>query len=266
MVAVSSSWLVASGPVPLITAEVGGASIDMPAGDYYLRHATASLSLLDAVAAAASALTGDTHTLVVIRNRRVRWSATGGNWDVDFSTGNGAILAALLGASTVLPYSGSASYTFDEIPPWLWSPGWLATPQTIAGKAGYSVDHKKRYKSDDGQRSFTHYLGSETWQELELDHVVSSRMCLADSVSLAARGGTFDQFYEQSAKLGYQFFHYEQVTEDSADATTPVTWPTGFGPYVLRPEFKGRWNERRVQGADVSNRLRLPIHMVREYS
>lgn len=257
MVAVSSSWLVASIAVPAITITVDATPVVIAADDYYLRHATSSLSLIDYVAAQIVAAVGGTCTITIKRNRTVRIvfnTARSVTW------GTGTQLRNLLGFTADL--ASLATHDAPQISPLLWSPGWPAIPETIAGVLGYSVDHIRRYKSDDGQRSHAHYLGTEIWQDLEVDHVVSSRMRVTPSV-----GGTFHEFYEQAAKLGARLFHYELITEDSADTSTNVTWTTGLGPYVLREEFKGRWNERRVKGADVSNRLpKIPLHVVAEYT
>jgi hypothetical protein len=257
--AVSTSILVGSITVPTQEFTVDATGMNLTGDDYYLYHATDALSLMAFVAARIIANFGGTCVITVKRNLRVRIVMNAAR---SFTWGVATQLRDLLGFTGDM--AAATTHDAPNISPLLWSPGWLATPQTIAGVSGYSVDHKKRYKSDDGQRSFTHYLGSETWQDLDFDHIVSSRMRIVGTV--AAQGGTFHQFYEQCAKLGVRFFHYDNVTEDPADTSTSITWPAGFGPYVLRDEFKGRWNERRVQGADVSNRLRLPLHMIAEYS
>lgn len=261
MPAVPSSWFVGSIELPAQTfAVVQGATSEncvIAAGTYYLRHATAGLSLIDAMVTAINSHSLVSGAAVVVqRNRIIRLSATQAftlTWPAD------NVLRGLFGATANLT-PAATSHTVAQISPLLWSPGWPAIPRTIAGVAGYSVDHKKRYKSDDGQRSHTHYLGSETWQDLELDHVVASRMRVTPSV-----GGTFHEFYEQCAKLGERFAHYELVTEDS-DSTTAVTWTTALGPYVLRDNFDGDWYQRRVKNADVSCSLELPLHVIAEAS
>lgn len=259
-----SAWFIGSSTLPIITAEVGGASLAMPAGTRYLRSATASLSLLDAIATAASTLTGDTHTLVVLRNRHIQWSATGGNWDVDLSTGNGALLATLLGAT--LPggsYTGASTYTFEEISPLLWSPGYMATPTTPEGFEGYTVPQQSITKSADGEEVYCDHYGEEVWNEFAWTHIMPER--LMQFGTTAAQGGTFHQFHLQCAMLRARFLWHEEIDEDDASATA-VTWDTAKGPYVLREEFADDWYKRNVPFAEVSSPLELPVHRVAELS
>lgn len=255
MPATSSSWLVGSKPFARDRITVGGFDLVVEEGDRYLRHPTTSLSLIDYLRTVIAAGTSVATTITILRNRTVR---------IEFASAMDIVWGTATAYRDALGFSGDlASATVHDAPnisPLLWSPGWPAIPDTIAGVSGWSVDHKRRYKSDDGQRSYTDYYGSETWQGLELDHVHVSRMRVATP---GAGGGTFQEFYEQCAKLGYKFFHYELVTEDSS-STTGVTWPTGLGPYVLRP-MTGDWYRRRVKNADVSSPLSLPIHLVAEY-
>lgn len=254
MPATSSSWLVGSKPFATDRITVGGFDLVVEEGDRYLRHPTTALSLIDYFRTVIAAGTSVATTITIRRNRTVRIEFASA---MDIVWNTATAYRDALGFTADLP--SATVHDAPNVSPLLWSPGWPAIPDTIAGVAGWSVDHKRRYKSDDGQRSYTDYYGSETWQGLELDHVHVSRMRVT-----TGGGGTFQEFYEQCAKLGYRFFHYEQVTED-ASSTTDVTWPTGLGPYVLR-EMSGDWYRRRVKNADVSSPLTLPIHLVAEYS
>lgn len=264
----SAAWLVGSVTLPDISFGFDGDDVELAGGTYYLRHTTAGLSLVDALNTAfdASLATPTCTSLVVLRNRRVQINLSG-SADIDWSAGvNGAVLAAILGfvnsSGAALNQTGAASYTAAYPSPLLWSPGFLATPQTPAGTDGYEVLHQAVYKSDDGTQVTCVDYGEEVWQELGWSHILPERMRLADSV---VGGGTFNEFYKQCAKLRSRFFYYEEIDEDDA-STTAVTWTTGVGPYVLRPEFPADWYKRNVPNAEVSCSLELPIHRVAEYA
>ncbi len=259
MPAVQSSILIGSITIPLQSFTVGGLAASVPADDYYLEHSTSSLSLIRAFDTAAEAAVGGLAcTVEILRNRRVRItfdSPQAVNW------GTATQLRDLLGFTGNL--GAGTSHVATNISPLLWSPGYPATPKTIPGVAGYTIPHQAIYKSDDGTQAKRYHFGTETWQDLEWTHIVPSRLRTTGTV--AAQGGTFHQFFEQCAMLGARFFHYEDMTEDTADASTALVFGVGQGPYVLREGFDGDWYRRRVRGADVSSPLELPIHVVAEY-
>jgi hypothetical protein len=258
MPAVSSAWLVAAVTIPQQTWTFDGAVATLAAGTYYLRHATAGRSLIAAFDAAnlAATPTTVTSTTTVMQNRRVnitRSSAAAIAW------GSATILRDLLGF--VGDLGASTSSDASSISPMLWSPGYPATPKTISGVLGYTKPHQVRLKSDDGTRVRTVRFSSETQQDLSWQHIVPSRL----RVSSGLVGGTFHTFYESHIGLGYYFFLYEQVTEDSG-SSTPVTWPSGLGPYALRDGFDGDWYMRNVENAEISSPLKLPLHCPSEYT
>lgn len=259
MPAVVSAWLVGSITIPLQTWTFDGASASIAAGTYYLRHPTAARSLIDLFDAAnlAATPTTITSTTTLRQNRHVRVtrsSAAALTW------GAATILRDLLGFTGNLA-SGTSSDA-DNISPLLWSPGYPGTPSTVIGIDGYVKKHESVFKSDDGTRQRRVRYGTEKWQELAWDHIVPTRLQAVGSV--AAGGGTFHEWLEQSASLGYHFYHYEQVTEDTG-STSAVSWPTPLGPYVLRPSFEPKWYRRKV-AADISSPLELPLHLVSEYA
>lgn len=259
MPATVSSWLVGSIVLPQQQFTVDATVVAIPAGTYYLRHATAALSLVDVVATAIVAALGGTCTVTLQRSRLVRIAF---NVARSITWGTATQLRDLLGFTGDL---GSATpQTATNISALLWSPAFPGMPTTVVGTLGYELERQEVYTSDDGSEIQSDFHGEIVWQELQWDHIPVSRLRTAASVSVAAQGGTFHQFYRQCARLRRRFFHYEQVTEDSSDSGTAVTWPSGLGPYVVREGFNPQWYTRRVPSADVSSSLELPLHVVAE--
>lgn len=251
-----TAWFVGSITTASISTTVDATPVTLTAASRYLRHATSALSILDSLAAAIVAAVGGTCTIVVQRDRLIR---------VDFNTArtvtwSGTQLRDLLGFAGNL--GSAASHTATNVSPLLWSPGYLATPTTIAGVDGYTVPHQAVYKSDDGTQVGCDHYGSETWQELSWTHIMPDRLRVDDSQD---GGGTFHEFFEQCALLRRRLYWYPDIDESLASSTA-VTWVTGRGPYVLRPEFDGRWYRRNEPYAEVSSPLDLPLHLVEEYA
>lgn len=256
MPAVSSAWFVGSIGLTAQAPTIDASVATVVAATYYLRHTTAARSLIDTFATAVVAAVGGTCTVQVTRSRRVL---------ITFNTSRSITWGAATQLRDLLGFTGDrASATTqlaDGVSPLLWSPGYLGTPQTIADVNGYSVDHKAEYKSDDGTQAVTYFYSSETWQDVDWTHIDPNRM----RVSSGTGGGTFHEFYEQSAKLGARLFWYPSITEDDTDTSTAVTWTTARGPYRLRAGFGGDWYRRNVQFAEVSSSLSLPLHQLSEY-
>lgn len=252
----SSAWLVGSYRMPDQSFTVDGTPTSVTAVNAYLRHSTSSISLISLFEDAIDAAGGPTSTVEILRNRRARITLSA---SADIAWTTATTLRDVLGF-TQGNLTGAASYTADSVSPLLWSPGYLATPKTIFGVDGYSVDHQSIYKSDDGTEVYASHYGEETWQDLEWQHIVPERLRVDDS---SDGGGTFHEFWEQCAKLRRRFSYYESVSEDDA-STSAVTWTTRRGPYVMRPEADGDWYRRNVQNAEVSSPLSLPMHMLAE--
>jgi hypothetical protein len=259
-----SAWFIGSATIPQIDmANFDGDDITVPAGTYYLRHTTAALSLLDvfntAIDASVSSITCT--SLFIRRDRRVQINLSGVA-EINFSSAavNGDILANLLGF--VGDQTGASSYVATHVSPLLWSPGFPATPTTISGVEGYSVDDKVIYRSQDGSQSVTYLYNSAIYQEWSWGHVVPERLRITGTAP--ADGGTFHAFYEGVYKLGRRFFWYPSVSEDDGSSTI-VSWGSGIGPYVRRSDT-GDWYKRNVANAEVSSPLELNGHIVDEVS
>jgi hypothetical protein len=249
----SASWLVGYTTMIEQEPQIGAGDITVVADTYALRHATASLSLIDEIAAQLTAVYGAGYSVVILRNRLVR--ITLGAAGV-ITWGSATILRDLLGFTG---NRGSATvHTADAVSPLLWSPGFMATPKTIQGVEGYTVSQQAIYTSDDLSQVFGVHYGDGTFQELGWSHILPERMRVATGTG----GGTFHEFYEQCAKRRRRFTYYQEIDEDDA-SSSPVTWTTGMGPYVLR-EFDGDWYRRNVSNAEISSSLELPLQLVAE--
>lgn len=257
-----SAWLVGSTYLDAFSFQVNGNNKTVSAGYYYLRHATAGLSLIDQIEAEIQTEAANCN-LFISESRLVRiepqaaqpvaidWlSATDVRNFLGF-TGNRA--------------SSDTAENATNVSPLLWSPGYLATPATVLGTAGYITNDQSVFVSADGTTSLTDQYATQTWQDLSWTDIVAARMRVDDT---ATGGGTFHQFHEQSAKLGYSFRYYEQVSEDDT-SNTAVTWDdTGdnsFGPYRLR-RVTSDWYRRVVSNADLYSPLTLPLMQVDEYT
>jgi hypothetical protein len=257
MPALTSAWMMGSITMPASSLTVDASGFAWPAGSYYLRSSTLAQSMCDFLASRIVANVGGTCTVEITRSRRVLFT---------FNVARSITWGAATQLRNLLGFTGdrgaAVTQLAESVSPLLFSPGYLATPHTIIGVDGYSVDHKAVYKSDDGQQAYTYYYGSEVWQDLDWAHIDPARMRVATGTG----GGTFHEFFEQVAKLGARFAHYESVIEDDADTTTAAVYGTARGPYRLRPEFDGDWYRRNVAYAEISSPLSLPLHKLAEYT
>lgn len=265
MPAVPSSWLVGSIALPDASIVFDGDDVLLPAGTYYLRHPTASLSLVDvlntAIDGGPSAITCT--SLVVLENRCVQINLSAAA-EIDWTTGgaNAGDWAAALGfdGSDLV---GDDSYTASRPSALLFSAGYPARPKTQAGHAGYTKLKQAFMKRADGSGTRRVGFGNEQWQELSWSHIVPSRLQTLGTALV--QGGTFHQFFEQSLALGNKMLHYEDMVEDAA-GTSPATWSTPLGPYELRDELDGDWYMRNTELGEVSSPLKLPLYVVSEYT
>lgn len=232
----------------------GGPALTLPAGRYYLRHPTPALSLLDTLEATLGLPGG---AVRLTRGLRVRIQAL-----PLFEMTLPGRLQRLLGFNA--PLTGpEAVYEAALVSPLLWAPGYLATPSTRAGKAGYKVPHTTRHKSDDGSRQETQFFGEEVWQELEWAFVPADLLSLPDEED---DGGTLEGLYEEVLKYGRPLHWYPEV-ETVADSN-PIAWTPSFGPYQLRRELAGGGNwYTRIQSNtdDVGGGVDMDLHLVEEF-
>ena len=264
-----SAWFIGSITIPAQTFNInvegaGNDPIVIPAGTYYLRSATAALSLVDVVASAMNTqqTSGSPFAEIFIsRDRHVGMSFDGASISVAITWGTATILRDLFGFDANL--TAALTQEAPNISPLHFSPGYMATPTTPQGFEGYTVPQQSKTKSADGEEVYTDHYGEEVWNEFAWTHIMPERLMLFGTT--AAQGGTFHQFHLQCSMLGGKFLWHEEIDEDDASATA-VTWDTAKGPYVLREEFPADWYKRNVPFAEVSSPLELPVHRVAEYS
>lgn len=253
----TSAWLLGSRTLPASVVTVGATACNLAAGPYYLHSDTAALSLLTSLATAIVAGVGGTCTIELQRNRLIR---------ITFNT-NRAITWTSTDLRDLLGFEGAGSgsattHTATLVSPLLWSPGYLATPATIEGVDGYTVNHQSVFKSDDGSQIYCDHYGDETNQELSWTHIVPGRMRVDDG---SAQGGTFHAFYEECLRYRRRILWVPSV--DESDASSDVATVAGFrGPYAMREDFQGNWYRRNVPYAEVSSPIELPLMMPAEYA
>lgn len=234
----------------------GGAAVEIPAGSYYLRHATASLSLFDALE---DLMTSEGLLLASVtlrQNGLVRISAGG-----VFAMTLASRLQRLLGRTS--PMAGASSYDGDVPSPLLWAPGFVATPASRAGKTGYKVPHTTRHPSDDGSRIETQFFGEEVWQELEWPFVPAELLSVPDDED---DGGTLEGLYEECLKYGRPFMWHPSMSFDGS--TNGVIWTSAFGPYQLRDDLGSpNWYDRIQRNADdIGGGVAMKLQLVEELS
>lgn len=258
-----SAWLVGSVYLEASNIEVNAVNVALAAGNYYLRSANAALSLVDYVLGRIQTQV-PTADMYVTEGRTVRIEPDGAN-PVAIDWLSNLTLRDLLGhtaniASTTSPIDA------PNISPLLWSPGFLATPDTILGTAGSVHRDQSRQVSADGREAQTTTYYTRTEQTLSWSHVLAERMRVAAGTD---GGGTFFEFHEQSLALGYRCRYYESQSETES-STTEVTWDdsadNSFGPYYL-PRQLPRHFRRVLRNADLYSSLELRlVQLNRDYS
>lgn len=247
------------GSVPLDVSVAFNLSIQSIEGNFYLRHSTAALSLLQEMVDAMTAAGVAAPTATIRENLRVRLTSSGA-----FTvTWNSTQLRDILG------YTGNlGSGTTHDAPnpsPLLWAPGYPATPKTRTSKQGYIVPHVTFHAADDGSSVQTQHYGSERWQELKWRTLLTSRMQVPDGDDT---GNTLEGLYENVLQYGYRFMYHQSVVTDFA-GTDAIDWndAEAFGPYQLRKPIDPSWYERIIQNADsYAGPLELEMKRVEEYA
>lgn len=252
-----TALLVGSVPVDAaVTIAGSGQSIE---GNYYLRHATGSLSLLAAFQTVMGAAGVGSPAVTMRENLRVRL-AGGANFTV---TWNSTTLRTLLGFTGNL--SGASSYDATNPSPLLWAPGYPSTPRTRTSKRGYLVPHTTFHAADDGTDMQTQNFGSERWQEHEWRTLLASRLQVADGTDT---GNTLEGFFEYVLQYGYRMRFHQSVNTNFA-GTGALAWndSEAFGPYQGRKPFDPDWYNRIIDNADAyAGPVKFELKVVEEYA
>lgn len=256
MTAIESSWLV--GAVQLdndATIVVGGNNAVVSAGTYYLRDASASLSLIDAVETAIAAHYAGS-TVRVQRDRKIKIDLNGNSVALTIP----ATLQAALGF-TASPYGAATSRTAEAVSTLLWSPAWPETPVGHpVGTTGVEIANWVQTSSPSGLTTRTTTHGSQRITELRWSMVLQARVWTTSD----GEPGEFRRFYREVLAPGRRWKLYSGVTEDEA-STTAVTWTTAVGPYVLRdPEWN--WYNRAIANSDRATNVAIKGTLVSEIS
>lgn len=228
-------------------------------GNFYLRHATAAISLLAKMVTEMGAAGVGSPAATMRQNLRVRLAGAA-NFTVTWNT---TALRDALGFTGNL--SGQSSYDAPNPSPLIWAPGYPATPRTRTSKAGYIVPHTTFHAADDGTTVETQHFGSELWQELEWRTLLAGRMSVADS---ADNGDTLEGLYESVLQFGYRLMYHQSVTTASSP-TSELAWndSTAFGPYQPRKPFDPDWYNRIIDNADVyAGPVKFELKRVEEYA
>lgn len=259
---VTSSWLVGSARIPETVVTIDGTDYTWPAGNYYLRHTTAQLSMVGTLQGILDEHGVVGASVVVLKNRKVRVSFTAGNeFTMDWPS---PLLKALFGFSTDI--GGSPSQVAEKISPLLWSPGQTETSQLAAlGVLGQEVSDAKFQTSPSGIQTVDyHYIqviNSFEWSYVALDRFQTT----------LNQGGEYTRFFKEIAWKAQKFFLYRTISEDTA-STDPVSW-TQFplGPYGIRAGSSSKgltWNYKRSKGrdsVDSYNEVSLDVIVVPEW-
>ena len=257
MSAVESAWMI--GSVTLAddaTISVGGNSAVVSAGTYYLRDATASLSLIDAIQTAIAAHYAGS-TVRVQRDRKIKIDLNGNSVALIIP----ATLQAVLGF-TNSPYGAATSRTAEAVSTLLWSPAWPETPVGHpVGTKGWEVPNWVQTSSLSGLTVRTTQHGTAMYlAEFQWFKVAQARVWTTDE----GEPGEFRRFHRDVLAPGYHWKLYSGVTEDES-STTAVTWTTAIGPYKIRdPEW--RWFNRSIQAVDRLTDITVKATLVSEVS
>lgn len=256
MARINSTWLVGSVeslPAQSFTIDVYGATI--PAGPYYLTHATSNISLFDLVTSEMDNAAVPDPAVEFLENRLVRISASA---TFAITWGSATTLRDMLGFTGNL--SGASSYTATLVSPYLWSAGQTVSKSTPTGSTGYSVEDATITVSADGTEQYTDFHTTHTWDEWDWPSVYLDRF----DASGAYSGGTYLGFRTAVIVPGHRMQCYEIVEEDSSSSTV-VTLPTVLGTYRMRtiPAGKGK---RKIDNANTYWGVNMEVRLAAEYA
>jgi hypothetical protein len=253
-----SSWIVGAKKIAAQTLTFGGGPQVVAAGTYYLRDASAGLSLIEQVRLAMNA-SGATGTQAVITlGRRVRLSASGTfsiTWPAD------GVLRDALGFTGNL--AAAATYTAPNCSPLLWSPAVTGSPQlSPLYTAGVARLNAFITVAEDGTTSGT-VSGSRTYQRYSFRYVPGARVY----PKTGDTGGSWVRAWSEFLGVGGRFKYYPAIDEVDGSSTA-TTWPTALGPYSYTPASTSpTWSYERSNGfqfCDDRADVELPCHVIPE--
>lgn len=256
MTAVNSSWLIGSFTLAAnATIIINGSNAVITADTYYLRHATAALSLIAAMNTAMQAHVASV-SVFIGKDRKMHITA-----GVALTLTIPATLQAVTGLAGS-PAVGS-TVNADYISTLLWSPSYperaVGMPSGITGRRVYDRVQTASPSALTTRTTLHHYatLARWTWNAVPQDRAWTTD---------AGVPGEYFRFWLDVLNPGYRFQLYPgaSLTEDTT-VTTTVTWPTALGPYVAR-DLDSEWYKRMVENADTWVDIELLAHVVTELS
>lgn len=233
----STDWLIGSVELDEQEITINGSPVVIGAGTYYLRDATAGLSLIGVVESALASIVA-TATVRILGTRRIQIAA-----DVALTLTIPADLQPLLGL-VGSPTVGT-TVTAAIASTLLWSPSWRGAPKDHPlGALGRREYDREQTSSPDGRTTYTTIHGFAELSGWSWSWVPKARIWTG-TTSLG-EPGEFARFFNDVLIRGHRFKIYV-VTEGSGAA---VTWPsTSLGPYKGR-DLSSAWWSRSIEGAD----------------
>lgn len=244
-----------------VTANVVQEDLTFPAGDYYLDHSTASLSLVSTFATmldSHSELAGS--AAIITRSGLQRITNA-----VAFSVDNwgGTILRDLLGFTTTL---GSATVQLSpNSSPLYWSPG---KPESTAGRQGSDgllVKDTRAARSAPGRvvatQNNTWFKNGVQWRFVKIDRMQT----------VPNTNGTWFTVWDEVVSRYRRFFIARDVIEDLTDDVTAISIASripsvGRGAYILNMGGPVEQIHRREFGRlELFNNVELPVQTAAEY-
>jgi len=257
----ASSWLIGSTYLDAdANLTINGQPVWFASGHYYLRHSNAALSGTDYLEGRIQS-EEPTAQLYLDEGRKVLLDPDGVN-PVSITWNSLTNVRDFFGFTGNIG-STSSNVEADNISPFLWSPGYIATPETLLGTDGYVTNDSTTMVSADGGTVLHDQHYTQVHQDLRWTDILAERMR-----SATAGGGTFHEFYEQCLKIGYSCRLYQELTEvdgSTVEMTFDDASTNSFGPYVLRRR-NPRWYDRVVAYADLHSPLTLQLMQVDEYT
>jgi hypothetical protein len=241
--------------------EVNTVNKAIPAGFYYLRHSFLGLSLIDTLEAAV--LTEAPNAEWYVNEGRKAYLEPRAGEPVAIDWLSSIVARNLVGYDANMP-SQETPYEAANVSPLLFSPGFVGTPETLLGTPGFVVNDMSRQASADGSVVQVTTFSEQVQQRVSWTHILAERMRVDAGL---VGGGTWHEWHEQSAKLGFSLRYYQEQAEVDG-SVVKVTWDdtasNSHGPYSLasdRPRAYGRV----VRTADLYSPLDIRLLQVAEY-